>query len=199
MKTSMNAEPALVERTSPSLKFRKNCTAHETSEPKVAVAIIHGLVVVVVATLVVDVAVVVMGMMSITCVEAVSVPDAPDTAMVVVPPDAPPETAMLSVEVALSPAGGITGFVLKMAVTPAGSVGTASVTGELKPPMDCTVTMTVPTPPGLRVRVLGLDDMVKYGAVVADVVVVVVVVVGVTVNVLVAESLEPRFDIASTV
>jgi hypothetical protein len=39
----MNAEPALVESTSPSLKVRKNCTADETSEPNVAVAIMQGL------------------------------------------------------------------------------------------------------------------------------------------------------------
>jgi hypothetical protein len=37
----MNAEPAFVDRTSPSLKFRRNCTAGEASEPKVAVAITH--------------------------------------------------------------------------------------------------------------------------------------------------------------
>jgi len=37
----MNAAPALVDRTNLSLKFRRNCTAGETSEPKVAVAIIH--------------------------------------------------------------------------------------------------------------------------------------------------------------
>jgi len=46
LKTSMNAEPALVDRTNVSLKLRKNCTARETSEPKVAVAIMQGLVVV---------------------------------------------------------------------------------------------------------------------------------------------------------
>jgi hypothetical protein len=39
----MNAEPALVESTSPSLKLRKNCTADDTSEPNVAVAMMHGL------------------------------------------------------------------------------------------------------------------------------------------------------------
>ena len=41
MKTSMNAEPAFVERTKRSLKLRRNCTAGEASEPKVAVAITH--------------------------------------------------------------------------------------------------------------------------------------------------------------
>jgi hypothetical protein len=37
----MNAEPAFVERTKRSLKLRRNCTAGEASEPKVAVAITH--------------------------------------------------------------------------------------------------------------------------------------------------------------
>jgi len=37
----MNAAPALVDKTSLSLKFRRNCTAGEASEPKVAVAMIH--------------------------------------------------------------------------------------------------------------------------------------------------------------
>jgi hypothetical protein len=39
----MNAEPALVESTKPSRKLRRNCTADETSEPNVAVAIMQGL------------------------------------------------------------------------------------------------------------------------------------------------------------
>jgi hypothetical protein len=37
----MNAEPAFVERTSRSLKFRRNSTAGDASEPNVAVAIMH--------------------------------------------------------------------------------------------------------------------------------------------------------------
>jgi hypothetical protein len=37
----MNAEPAAVDRTSPSRKLRSNCTAGETSEPKVTVATKH--------------------------------------------------------------------------------------------------------------------------------------------------------------
>ena len=41
MKTFMKAEPALVWRTRPSLKLRRNCTAGAASEPKVAVAIMH--------------------------------------------------------------------------------------------------------------------------------------------------------------
>jgi hypothetical protein len=37
----MNADPAVVESTSLSLKLRRNCTAGEASEPKVAVAMTH--------------------------------------------------------------------------------------------------------------------------------------------------------------
>jgi hypothetical protein len=37
----MNADPAVVESTSLSLKLRRNCTAGEASDPKVAVAMTH--------------------------------------------------------------------------------------------------------------------------------------------------------------
>jgi len=153
-------------------------------------------VVAVVATLVVDVVPVVMGMMSITDAEPVRVPAVPVTAMTVVPPGAALETARVSTEVTLLPAGGITGLVLKTPLTPDGSVGTARVTGELKPPIDCTVIVVVPTPPGLIVRVPGLGDMVNDAG---EVAVVVVVVVPVAVNGNVAESSGPKFDIAVTV
>lgn len=197
----MNAEPALVGRTSLSLKLRRNCTAHDTSEPKVAVAIMHGLVVVAVldATLVVAVVVVGVGMISISDVEPVSVPAVPVTPMTVVPAGAAVETARLSTDVTLFPAGGVTGLVLKMPVTPDGSVGTARVIGELKPSMDCTVMMVAPTAPGLMVSVPGLADMVNDAAVVGEVDVVVVVVVTGTLNGNVAESDGPKFDVAVTV
>ena len=204
MKTCINADPAVVESTSLSLKLRRNCTAGETSDPKVAVAMTHlggvqGPVAVVVVTLVVDVVPVVVGMMSITDAEPVRVPAVPATAMTVVPPGAALETARVSTEVTLLPAGGVTGLVLKTPLTPDGSVGTARVTGELKPPIDCTVIVVVPTPPGLIVSVPGLADMVNDAAVVGEVAVVVVVVVPVAVNGNVAESSGPKFDIAVTV
>ena len=41
MKTCMNVDPAVVESTSLSLKLRRNWTAGEASDPKVAVAITH--------------------------------------------------------------------------------------------------------------------------------------------------------------
>ena len=196
MKTSMNAEPALVDRTSRSLKLRRNCTAGETSEPKVAVAIIHfvgkmGGVVVFVVTLVVVtggpvvVVVVVMATMSVTATVAVSPPPVPLTVMMVVLAGAVPETARENTELVLPPAGGVTGLGVNPPVTPDGNVGTARVTAELKPPIDCTVTMAVPTPPGLIVRLLGVTVRVNEGT--AVVVVVVVVVVGVTVNVALAD------------
>jgi len=204
LNTCMNADPAVVESTSLSLKLRRNCTAGETSDPKVAVAITHlggvqGPVAVVVVTLVVDVVPVVVGMMSITDAEPVRVPAVPVTAMTVVPPGAALETARVSTEVTLLPAGGVTGLVLKTPLTPDGSVGTARVTGELKLPIDCTVIVVVPTPPGLIVSVPGLADMVNDAAVVGEVAVVVVVVVPVAVNGNVAESSGPKFDIAVTV
>jgi hypothetical protein len=159
---------------------------------------VQGPVVAVVVTLVVDV--VLVGMMSITDAEPVRVPAVPVTAMTVVPPGAALETARVNTEVTLLPAGGVTGLVLKTPLTPDGSVGTARVTGELKLPIDCTVIVVVPTPPGLIVRVPGLADMVNDAAVVGDVdVVVVVVVVVPAVNGNVAESSGPKFEIAVTV
>ena len=72
-------------------------------------------------------------------------------------------------------AGGVTGLGLKPAVTPDGTVGTERVTGELKEPRDCTATLIVPTPPGLRVRLLGVTVIVNAAPVV-------VVVTAITVN-----------------
>jgi hypothetical protein len=204
----MNADPAVVESTSLSLKLRRNCTAGEASEPKVAVAMTHfggtqgkvcvAMLVVVDTTLVAVwvvgvtvVAVVVVGMTSVTDVELVSVPAVPVTVMTVEPPDAP-ETTKVSTEVTLPPAGGVTGLVLKPPLTPDGSVGTARVTGELNPPTDCTIMAVVPVPPGLIVRVPGLADMVNPAPVV-EVEEVVEVVVVETVNDAAAESLGPAF------
>ena len=188
----MNAEPAFVERTKLSLKPRRNCTAGEASEPKVAVAITHfggcqgpvdvtTLVVTLVAWVVAVVAVVVVEIMTVNAAVAVSAPAVPVTVMTVVPPTALGKTAKLSTDVVLLPGGGVTGLVVKPPETPEGNVGTARVTGELKPPTDCTVMVVVPTPPGLIVRLLGLADRVNDAAVVVDAVV--VVVTAVTVNV----------------
>jgi hypothetical protein len=173
----MKAEPAFVERTKLSLKPRRNCTAGEASEPKVAVAIthfggVHGPVVVTVeADEVVDkvpvVVVTVVGVTtSVTGAVAVIPPPVPLTVMMAVVPGAVLETAIPSTELVASPAGGVTGLGVKPPVTPDGNVGTDRATGELKEPIDCTVTLTVPTPPGLRVRLLGVTDTVKEAPVV---------------------------------
>ena len=101
-----------------------------------------------------------------TDAEAVSPPPVPLTAMIVVLAGALLEATMDSTELVTSPAGGVTGLGVKPTVTPDGTVGTDRVTGELKEPRDCTVTLMVPTPPGLRVRLLGVTDTVKEAPVV---------------------------------
>jgi hypothetical protein len=144
----------------------------------VAVAITHGLVVVVLVAVVTDVVAVVVVVVttSVTGTVAVIPPPVPLTVMMVVVPGAVLETAIPSTELVASPAGGVTGLGVKPPVTPDGNEGTDRVTGELKEPIDCTVTLIVPTPPGLRVRLLGLTDSVKEAAIV------VVVVAAVTAN-----------------
>jgi len=164
----MNADPALVESTSPSLKLRRNCTAGETSEPKVTVAMMHGLDgLVVVPVVAVVVAVVVVGVtISSTAAVLVSPPPVPLTRIIVVLAGALLEAAMDRTEFVVPPAGGVTGLGLKPAVTPDGTFGTERVTGELKEPRDCTATLIVPTPPGLRVRLLGVTVIVNAAPVV---------------------------------
>jgi len=196
----MNAEPARVERTKRSLKSRRNCTAGEASEPNVAVAIMHSAIglqgavvvrvvavavaVVVTTPVVAVVAVVTVETMSVTATVAVSPPPVPDIGMTVVLAGAVFEMARESTELVVPPADGVTGLGLKPPLTPDGSVGAARVTAELKAPIDCTVTVIAPTPPGLTVRLAGLAERVNVGAVVGVVAVVVVVVVtAVTVNV----------------
>lgn len=81
---------------------------------------------------------------------------------------------------------------VKLPVTPAGNVGTDRVTGELKEPVECTVTATVATAPGSRVRLAGLRVIVN-----SPTVAVVVVVTAVTVNVPLADF--PVLPTATTV
>ena len=165
----MNAEPALVESTRPSLKLRRNSTAHETSDPKVAVAITHsggchGAVavdnVVVEAEVVVDTTTVCI--ISVIDVDAVCPPPVPDTVMNAVVDVAVSITASESVECTEPPDGGVTGFGARPPETPTGS-DASSVTGELKPLTDCRVTSIFAEPPGFRVKLLGLADRVKEG------------------------------------
>ena len=115
--------------------------------------------------IVVDVEVVVVTI-SVTGTVAVSPPPVPLAVMMVVLPGAAAETAIDSTELVEPPAGGVTGLGVKPPVTPEGNVGTDRTTGELKEPRDCTVTLMVPTPPGLRVRLLGVTDTVNEAAIV---------------------------------
>jgi len=163
----MNADPAVVESTSLSLKLRRNCTAGETSDPKLAVAMTHlggvqGEVAVlkVVTDVEVAVAVTKIWMTIDTDVDAVSVPDVPITRIEVVVEGAALETATESKESTLLPDVGVTGLGLNPPVTPDGIVA-ERVTGALKPPTDKTVTVIVAVPPGLTTRLLRSAEMLK--------------------------------------
>ena len=167
MKATMNAEPAFVERTSPSRKLRKNCTCGAASEPKVAVAIMHlggvkGKVAVLIVVTDVEVAVAVtkVWMTSDTDVVAESPPPMPVTGIEVVVEGVALETAIESEEVVVP--GGVRGLGLNPPVIPDGSIA-ERVMGELKPPTAKTVTVIVAVPPGLSTRLLGLAERLKRG------------------------------------
>ena len=101
----------------------------------------------------------------ITSVIDVAVADPPPVPVIVIPvvlETAALETLIERVEVMLPPAGGVTGFGLNPPETPAGN-GAVRVTGELKPPIESIVTVTVPVPPGLRTRLLGLAERLNRG------------------------------------
>jgi hypothetical protein len=162
----MNADPAVVDSTSLSLKLRRNCTAGETSEPNVAVAIthlggVHGDVAVLSVVVCVEV-VVVDWMTIVSAAVATDVPLVPVIVMAVVDVGAPVATPIESVDVEVLPDGGVTGLGLNPPVTPAGN-GAARVTGELKPPLEETVTMIVAVPPGLMTTLLGLTERPNNG------------------------------------
>jgi len=114
---------------------------------------------------------------------ATEVPLVPVIVTAVVDVGAPVAAAIESVDVIVLPDGGVTGLGLNPPPTPVGS-GTARVTGELKPPVEETVTMIVAVPPGLRTTLLGLAEMPNNG-------------VAVTVNVAVADL--PVFPVTMTV
>ena len=155
----MNADPAAVESTSLSLKLRRNCTAGAASDPNVAVAMTHlgGAQTPLVVAVVVAV-VTVAWMRTVRAVVATDVPLVPVIVMAVVDVEVSVATPIESVDVTVPPAGGVTGLGLNPPVTPAGN-GAARVTGELKPPLEETVTMTVAVPPGLMMMLLGLAKM----------------------------------------
>jgi uncharacterized Tic20 family protein len=95
---------------------------------------------------------------------------------VAVPVVAVPEAVSVRVEVALPFAGGVTGFVEKVAVTPLGSPLALSVVAELKLFWLVTVIVLVPLVPWVMVREDGEALIVKLGDAVAFTVSVIVVV-----------------------
>jgi hypothetical protein len=110
----------------------------------------------------VDCVVTVTWMTSDIDVEAVSPPPVPVIGIVVVVEGAAFETAMESVEATLPPIVGVTGLGLNPPETSAGSEA-ERVTGELKVPLDMTVTVAVAVPPGLRIRLIGLTKRLNRG------------------------------------
>jgi len=160
----MNADPAVVESTSLSLKLRRNCTAGAASDPNVAVAMTHlgGAQTPLVVAVVVAV-VTVAWMTIVSAAVATDVPLVPVMVIAVVDVGAPVATPIESVEVTVYDGDvGVTGFGLNPPVTPVGN-GAARVTGELKPPLEETVTMIVPVLPGLMTTLLGLAERPNNG------------------------------------
>ena len=115
-----------------------------------------------VATLVVVAVVTVDWMTIVSAAVATDVPLVPVIVMAVVDVGAPVATPIESVDVTVLPDGGVTGLGLNPPVTPAGK-GAARVTGELKPPLEETVTMIVAVPPGLMTTLLGLAEIPNNG------------------------------------
>lgn len=98
---------------------------------------------------------------SVMVAVCVSEPDTPVMVTVDVPVVAVEEAVSVSVEVALPFAGGVTGFVEKVAVTPVGNPEALSVVAELKPFRLVTVMVLVPFPPWLMVSDVGDAATVK--------------------------------------
>ena len=84
-----------------------------------------------------------------------SVPGVPVIVMTVLVDGALLETVRESTELAVPPGSGVTGLTLKPPLTPSGKADAVRVTGELKPPTECTLTVICADPPGLKVRLLG--------------------------------------------
>jgi hypothetical protein len=93
----------------------------------------------------------------------VSAPEVPVMVTVTVPVVAVPEAVSVSVEVALPFAGGVTGFVENVAVTPLGRPEALSVVAELKPLRLVMVMVLVPLVPWLMVTELGEAAIEKSG------------------------------------
>jgi hypothetical protein len=95
-------------------------------------------------------------------------PDVPVMVIVAVPTVADEDAVNVRVEVALPLAGGVTGLVENVAVTPEGRPLALNVVAELKPPVLVTVIVLVPLPPcGMLTEVgdaltLKLGDAVEF-------------------------------------
>jgi hypothetical protein len=74
-----------------------------------------------------------------------------------------PRLTVIVEDVEAGEAGGVTGLKLNVVETPAGGVGTLSVTGELKPFSALRDTIEVPDAPTPRLRVEGLAEKEKSG------------------------------------
>jgi hypothetical protein len=90
-------------------------------------------------------------------------PDVPVMVTVAVPTVALDDAVSVSVEVALPFAGGVTGLVENVAVTPLGSPLAVSVVAELKPPVLVTVMVLVPLLPCVTVTEVGDALTLKFG------------------------------------
>jgi hypothetical protein len=90
-------------------------------------------------------------------------PEVPVTVIVVVPTVAVGDAVSVSVDVALPFAGGVTGLVENVAVTPLGSPLTLKVVAESKPPVLVTVIVLVPLLPCVTITEAGDALTLKLG------------------------------------
>lgn len=90
-------------------------------------------------------------------------PEVPVIVTVAAPTVALEEAVSVSVEVALPFAGGVTGLVENVAVTPLGRPEALSVVAELKPPVLVTVIVLVPLLPWVTVSEAGEALTLKFG------------------------------------
>jgi hypothetical protein len=100
---------------------------------------------------------------SATVVVWVVEPDVPVMVIVAVPTVAAEDAVSVSVEVAVPLAGGVTGLVENVAVTPLGNPLALSVVAELKPPVLVTVIVLVPLAPWVTVTDAGDALTLKFG------------------------------------
>ena len=100
---------------------------------------------------------------SVTVVVCVVEPDVPVMVTVAVPVVAVEEAVSVNTDVAVPFAGGVTGFVANVAVTPLGKPEALSVVAELNPFKLVTVIVLVPLEPCATVTELGEADSEKSG------------------------------------